>query len=80
MYGYVCGNACRYAFVTLSYDNALHYGLSKFEEFEKFPYPSVIPISVRFQKSSDLLLSHFWSGFLSSDHEFILSKQFIAEL
>ena len=33
-----------------SYGNSLHYGLSMFAEFEKFPYPSVISISDRFCK------------------------------
>ena len=36
--------------------NALHYGLPMFLEFGKLPYPSVISISVRFQKPSHLLL------------------------
>ena len=40
-----------------SYDNALHYGLCMFAEFEKFPYPLLVRISVRFQKPFDLLLS-----------------------
>ena len=30
-----------------SYGKVLHYGMSMFAEFEKLPYPSVIPISVR---------------------------------
>ena len=39
-----------------SYGNGLHYDLFMFVEFEKLPYPSVISISVRFQKLSHLLL------------------------
>ena len=45
------GNALHYGLFMLNwekmYGNALHCGLSIFAEFEKFPFPSVIPISVR---------------------------------
>ena len=50
MYDNTCGNALKLW---------LHvaYGLFMFVEFEKFPDPSVIPISVRFHNLSHLLLS-----------------------
>ena len=50
MYSTMCGTS-------LSSGNLLPYELSMFVEFGKFPYPSVILISVRFHKPSHLLLS-----------------------
>ena len=45
VYGNACGNVCGKIF-RLCF-NALHYGLSMFIELEKFPYSSLIPISVK---------------------------------